>query len=390
VAAGADVLDGRASLRASGDFTLGDRDDSVDCPSRSLVGVDYRLTPDVTLFAEYEHAEGDRLTTDMTRIGARARPWEGAQAQSSVSQEMTEHGPRSFANFGLTQSFRLDERWAADFGVDQSNTLRRPGLAPFNPAAPLASGSLTEDFFAAFAGAQFQSERWTWANRFEHRNADSEERWSMTSGLYRETARGRAVSIALQSFRSDLPAGARSTASDLALAWAYRPHDSPWIVLNRLDLKIDERRDLVSRVESARIVENVHANWQRDARTQLGLQLGARYVESTFDGERYDGVSLLLGLDARRDLDARHDIGVHGAVLGSLESDVNEHSFGVDLGRSLARNVWAAIGYNFAGFRDGDFSASRYTQRGPYLKFQLKLDQDTFKDLRLDSLRPPR
>ena len=43
-----------------------------------------------------------------------------------------------------------------------------------------------------------------------------------------------------------------------------------------------------------------------------------------------------------------------------------------------------------AGFRDDDFSASRHTAQGPYLSIRIKADQDTFKDLNLDSLRPSR
>jgi hypothetical protein len=39
---------------------------------------------------------------------------------------------------------------------------------------------------------------------------------------------------------------------------------------------------------------------------------------------------------------------------------------------------------------DADFGASRYLDQGPFLKLHIKADQDTFKDLRLDSLHAPR
>jgi hypothetical protein len=47
-------------------------------------------------------------------------------------------------------------------------------------------------------------------------------------------------------------------------------------------------------------------------------------------------------------------------------------------------------GLQLRGFRDDDFSASRHTAQGPYIKIRIKADQDTFKDLSLDSLRPSR
>ena len=53
-------------------------------------------------------------------------------------------------------------------------------------------------------------------------------------------------------------------------------------------------------------------------------------------------------------------------------------------------DIDVSIGYNFAGFRDDDFEASRYTAQGPYIKFRMKADQDTFKDLSLDALRSGR
>jgi hypothetical protein len=187
--------------------------------------------------------------------------------------------------------------------------------------------------------------------------------------------------------RSTFANGTDASAGEVQLAWAYRPATSAWIILDRLDLKQDARRDVTGEVESARAINNLNANWQLDPRTQLGLQLGTRYVQSTFDGERYSGLSTLYGVDVRRELTLRFDVGLHGTMLSSLESGVSDQSLGVDLGITLAPNVWVSIGYNFTGFRDDDFEASRYTAYGPFIKFRIKADQDTFKDLSLAALR---
>jgi hypothetical protein len=53
------------------------------------------------------------------------------------------------------------------------------------------------------------------------------------------------------------------------------------------------------------------------------------------------------------------------------------------VGFTLARNVWIAVGYNFQGFQDEDFSANRYTEQGPFIKLRIKADQDTLKDFGL-------
>jgi hypothetical protein len=82
------------------------------------------------------------------------------------------------------------------------------------------------------------------------------------------------------------------------------------------------------------------------------------------------------------------DIGMHGTWLDSEAGGTTQRSTGIDLGLSRARNLWISFGYNFEGFRDEHFDASRYTADGPYVRFRFKADQDTFKDLDLSRLRP--
>ncbi len=384
-----DLWEDRLTLRGEYDASLGGKDASVDYPARSMVGIDYKISGETTLFTEYEHAEGAQLASDVTRFGVRTRPWERTQVKSSISSQATEYGPRTFSNFGLTQGFTYKDKWAFDVGVDQTNTLRGPELEPLDPNTPLASGSMTDDFFAAFLGASYRRELWQFTSRLEHRNSDSEERWISTTGWYREPIEGHAMSVSLQAFDSSAAQGDDMQAVG-RFAWAFRPDSSKWIVFDRLELKSDKQDGAFGALESSRIVNNLHANWQLDPRLQLGLQYGVRYVESSFEGEKYAGISDIVGADLRRQLTRRFDLGVHAAALHSWESDVLDYSTGFDVGTTIAKNIWVSLGYNFAGFSDQDFSASRHTAQGPYLKIRIKADQDTFKDLSLDSLRPSR
>ena len=376
-----DVLDERVRLRASADVALGGKDASIDFPTRAIVGSDLRLTPDFTLFAEYEHSEGSDLKSDMTRVGVRTSPWNRAQIVSSLNAEQTEYGPRTFANVGLTQGFKLSDRWALDAGLDQSHTIAGQDALPLSSQVPLASGSLSDDFLAAFAGALYRSELWTFTSRAEFRNSDLEDRITLAGGFYREPVAGHALSLSLLALDSDLLAGNESRQVDLGLGWAYRPVDSRWIMLDRLELIYENEGDASTTAESWRLVESFNANFKPDQRTQLGLQLGARHTRTTFDGERYTGYSDLYGADVRRDLGSRYDIGLQGYALNSWRSDVHEYAFGADFGVTVARNVWIAVGYNFIGFHDEDFSRNRYTDQGPFIKLRIKADQDTFKDI---------
>ena len=93
-------------------------------------------------------------------------------------------------------------------------------------------------------------------------------------------------------------------------------------------------------------------------------------------------------MDLRRDLTRLLDIGMHGTWLGSEAGGTTERSAGFDVGLTAARNLWISVGYNFKGFRDEHFDASRYTADGLYVRFRFKADQDTFRDLDLSRLRP--
>jgi uncharacterized repeat protein (TIGR01451 family) len=404
-----DLFNDRVTLRASQDVSLGDSA-STDFPARSVIGADYHFRADTTFFTEFEHANGTDFTADMTRVGVRTAPWQHALVQSSMNQQSTEYGPRVFANVGLTQGWQATDKLALDFGVDQSHTVKGPNVAPLNANTPFASGGslvntttgggaigtvnssinnpLGTDFFATYVGAAYESETWTVTSRLENRTADEEDRWVFAGGFYREPLAGHAFSLTTQWFDSDFATGTDTMAGDIQFAWAFRPATSEWIMLERLDLRHEARKDTNQKFESSKLINNFNSNWQLDNRTQLGLQFGARYVSSTFDGERYRGVSTLYGVDFRHDLTERFDIGVHGTMLQSLESKVSDQSVGIDVGVTLVKNVWISIGYNFAGFSDDDFDASRYTAQGPFLKFRVKADQDTFKDLSLESLRP--
>lgn len=382
------LLGDRVVLKAAQDLSLGSSAQSVDFPARSVLGVDYKLTQATTVFSEYEHSEGANIKTDMTRVGMRTTPWAHAQMSSSVNQQYSEYGPRVFSNLGLLQGWQINKSWVMDFGLDQNKTVSGSNVQPLNRNVPLASGSLTEDFLATSVAAAYRGEAWTFNSRVEHRNSDQEQRWTYIGGFYREAQEGHAFSLATQYLTSDANVRGDTTSALIRMGWAYRPVTSEWIVLDRLDLKKDSRNDSLTQYESSRLINNFNANWQMNARTQAGLQLGARYVVSTFDNERYTGMSSLIGFDMRRDLSSHFDIGAHATTVNSWNAGTSDVALGFDVGITVARNVWLSVGYNMQGFRDNDFEASRYTAQGPFIKLRVKADQDTFKDLSTAFLRP--
>lgn len=407
------LFDQRVTLRAEQDVALSGASAVSDYPDRSLVGVDYLVRRDTTLFADYEHASGSSFDADMTRVGVRANPWERAQLSSSMSQQFSENGSRTFANLGLTQGWQINDRWAVDFGIDQSKTVRGANSYQFNANGVPASGTATPgtlnssgssntfgtstlggvtqfqtgDFVALTAASLYRTDLWSFTERVEHRNGSLEDRWSFTSGFYREAVKGHAFAFVTQYLDSNSAKAGNAATAAVQLSWAYRPIDSRFIILDRIDLKHQLTDSTTLKVQSSRLVNNTHVNWQLNNRTQMGLQIGLRQVITSFDGDDYSGATGLLGADYRRDVTKHFDVGMHGTLQQSFKSGVGRSSLGGDVGVTFMKNVWVSMGYNVQGYNDKDFDDAHYLAQGPYVKFRIKFDQDTFKDLNLAGLR---
>lgn len=375
------MWDGRLTPRLSLEAPISNRNDSVDYPTRSLVGLDVALNQRITVFAEHEMADGGQLDTQMTRVGLRANPWDRTQVNTTFSQEQTEFGPRTFAALGLVHAWQVTERWAVDFGLDRSNTLRDVGLRPFDSNVPLASGTLTDDFVAAFVGALYRSEFWTFTTRLERRDSDTEDRTNFNAGFYRERVQGRGFSAQLQALHSQGLAGQELLGADLSLGWAHRPSGNRWTFLNRTDWIFERRQETLLNLKTTRFVNNSNVNWLPTRNSQVAFQYAAKYVRSNFVEFSATGYLDLWGAEWRYDFPGRFDVGLQSAWYRSPKFGIEDVSAGVDLGITLGTNLWISLGYNFDGFQDDDFSRARYTAQGPFLRLRMKVDQASLKDL---------
>ncbi len=371
----------RVTVRASASTSLGEEAESVDFPTKYVLGADYRVMPGVDLVAEYEDATGRDIDASMTRLGVRAQPFARTQINSFVNNESTEFGPRVFANVGLVQGFQVSDRWALDIGVDQTKTLLDDTARLFDPDRELASGSLNEDFTSVFAGALYNADLWSANTRVEVRDSDSEERTSLSFGWYREPQRGLGLSAGLLLYRSELATGNEITAADFKFGWAYRLADRKWAFLNRIDLVFEDvTRDAV-REDSWRLISNLVANRRFGAANELSLQYAFKYVRANFSSIELTGYSDLFGVDYRRGIRGRFDVGANASVYNSYESSVTDYGIGLDVGYNVATNIWITLGYNFTGFYDADFTEARYTAEGPFLRFSIKADQQTLRSI---------
>ena len=337
-----------------------------------------------TLVLEHEFGDGETLSTDTTRVGLQATPWERARINATVNRDSREYGPRVFANVGLVQGVSLGERWTVDVGVDHSNTLASGSLERVNDRAPLASGDAQSDFTSTFVGALYRGDEWSATSRLERRRSDSETRDGVLFGLYREQSEGIGFTADAEVFDVTRAQGADALDGRLRLGWAYRPNGSRWTLFNRLDA---EYRDLAASDQAPgdttwKLINNMSVNRRLRGGDQWSLRYGAKYVQSRLGEDTLTGFSHLVGAQWRRQMTERFDIGVAGSLRHASRANVVDYAFGVEAGAAVVDNTWVSVGYNVVGFEDGEFSRAGYTAKGPYLRFRIKADQDTLSTLR--------
>ncbi|MGD9248346.1 MAG: OmpA family protein, partial [Desulfobacteraceae bacterium] len=376
------LLDNRLQTRISHEQSVFGNNESADFPTRTTVGADYKVSDPVTLFAEHEVAQTRSEISQGSRMGVKATPWRGSQIGSSVGRAYDENGQRLFANLGLNQKWRINDRWSVQGGLDRTQTVHSdadPSTSSSTTVTTAAGGQ--EDFTAITLGAGYRADQWSWTGRVESRSADSEDKWGVISGIAGEVRPGLGVSAGVDLFNSTADDQTDSLDAMVRLSLAYRPKNTRWIVLDRLDYNVEKSKDTSGSYEARSIVNNFNANFKPHHKLQAAFQYGAKYVLDTIDNSAYTGYTDLIGLETRYDLTRQWDLGLHASLLHSWSAGQLDYRTGCSVGYAMVKNMWASLGYNFTGFTDEEFSAADHTAAGPFVKLRMKIDQQSVKEM---------
>ncbi len=413
------LFDNKLELSAGTAIAL-DKAQSLDLPARHRIGARYAITQDVRLVGTYELADGEKLKSRQLRGGIEVTPWQGGKVVTSLGQEtIGENGSRSFAAFGLGQTFQVSPALAIDATIDGNRTLGGSAANAqltggiINPAQPPASGGqLTgglafEDFTAATFGAAWRKDRWSIAARGELRDGETADRKGLTFGAIRQLGEGSLVGSGATWTRAETAGGATTEILDASLAFAHRPDASPLAMLGRLEFRSDRVTGAVAGevggagrtaltvdgdASSRRLVASLSANLsprgQDDGtevrRHEVALFLGARHNLNQFEGEEFKGTSVLVGADGRIGIGERLELGASATVRSNLTDDTTRFAYGPTLGFVPTKGVLLKVGYNVDGFLDRDFGAARNTDKGVFAAVRMAFDADSFGFLGLE------
>ena len=422
----------KLELSTQVETSLASQNASIDYPDRYLLGAGYDVTNSTRLLMGQEFTDGSLFDASNTRAGFQTVPWKGSRLNSTLNQgNISEYGPRTFSQMGLTQAVLLDKNWGLDFSLDSSQTLsesREPlpvvnstssgsSLGASGESAPsintLGGMGITDDFIAISTGATYRSDLWSWNGRAENRNGETSDRYGIVSNFLRQAQAGVAFASSAQIFSTRQNAGGEGHLASLDLSWAWRPLGEQWSILDRMEFRYEDVENGVGMAGSAgaavagyfadssqtsfdarsrRVINNFALNrvsrewkatdqrgnlFRRYERNQLSLYYGAKYALDTFDGVDYSGYTDLYGIEVRHDITHRLDVGIQASSLNAWSAGNHAYSIGPMVGFSPVTNGWITLGWNFRGFSDRDFDAARYTAQGPYLQLRFKFDQDT-------------
>lgn len=362
-----------------------------DFPQRTRLSVDKTLTKKASVQITHDILNGTNNHGQNTSIGVNYQPWAGTQITAGSDMITSDGGRRLGATIGLDQQFQINEAWSVSAGLSNRRILNASGtIEQVAPDLATSSIELNENYVAGYMGFGYRTQSTSISSRIEARSgaSSSDQIFSLTGA--REVSQTLSFAGAMRAtFREqdEIPGQlglGHSTRIDSRIGAAWRPRGEGFVLLNRFDLVYD---DAVNGPRTQKLINNTTANILLSDRWQLALNSGVKYSRTTLDDTQYSGFSYLLGGETRFDLTNKIDIGLFGSALIGSDTNTVQYAYGPSVGMSPMDNIWVSLGYNVAGYKDEDFVGAEYAQKGPYLKFRLKFDQNSIRGM-LDMISP--
>ncbi len=360
-----DFYDGNLSVWVSHDQSLGSNEDKA-FPTRTALGADWKFDINTTLFGQLERKSGSEGVSWSSRVGANYKPWEDSEITYTRLYDSGKDGSRIFDTMGLTRTLLFGKQWKLKLGYEK-------GIAS-------GDGGSDKDFDAYNINANYSAEKYSADLSVGYRDTSSEDKLNIDAGLYIKQSEeiGLAAAIGYHKRWSD---ATEDRDIDAKLAFVYRPLETDWMMLSRLDLIDHYILTDIEETQTRKLVSNTHLHWQPDDQWELALQYGLKHVIDEIDSERYRSWTDLMGLTAKYDINEKWAIGLQGSILHSYTANNYDYGLGAFMEVSPKKDMVFTLGYNAEGFDDEDFSQQNYHQEGAHFKLKIKFDQESVKSL---------
>jgi uncharacterized repeat protein (TIGR01451 family) len=365
-------IDERMSVRIAHEQTVRGRNSNPDYPTRTIFGIDYRITDNLTFVAAHELIDGANDKGTITRAGFEGSMWTGGRFKTSAQRDLTGTSEDIFANVGLAQDWQIDDGWSVSASIDRQQRVYATG----EDNGGLGGAGDRESYTAVSLGTAVDTNLGKITARVETR-LGSHDRWNFALGHYLSPTGNLSFANNFRFLYENPETGSEVVTAMMQLGAAYRPADGT-IVLSRVDFgyESDPRAEAASGVVRStwKFVNNTLVNMQPSNDFELSMMLGLKYAVDEVMGMRYSNFSSMTGFEARYDITDDIDIGMRGSALVNWTSSTVLYSVGPSIGYALSESIWVSAGYNLMGYEDEDFTAAGYTSSGVFVQFRARLD----------------
>jgi len=325
-------------------------------PTRTIGKVRYRWSSKTSTYLQTEVRELPGETNSLTTFGIESQLDENTSAYSKYTVKDGASGWRTQSHIGLNRVFHWREDLAVDVGLENVQTY---------------GGGDEGDYTAVrVRGLYTQSERYKLSGEYQIRFGEVKNEHLLRLGGVFKPTESTTLLVRERYFLSDY------RENEVLLGLAGRPVENDrFNYLLKLRWKITDRDDATNKY-----IFSFHGNYQPIKRLTLMAEYAVKYVDV-----KDLGTSLTDLLRGRilYDVTDRVDFGFHAGVIRQRTTSTYTLAWGPEIGFSPVENFWISVGYNFSGFYDDDFDEAEYWSQGPYLKFRLKFDENSFKKLKL-------
>jgi uncharacterized repeat protein (TIGR01451 family) len=276
----------------------------------------------------------------------------------------------------------LRNMWEIRKGLKLSTTSER--IHAFSKVQS-ADGKTIDSSSVAYTGAleYTGSDWWKGSGRLEYRDGQGQTGWLNTLAAAVKIDRdwtGLARSVVSL---TQADAGGEKTLVRLQAGVAYRD-----TVTNRLSAlaKVEQRLEKDTTVPAALVDRDVSifsttASYQPTRADIVNGRYAAKYAQDQSLGLSTSLFTHLVQARYTRDLNDRWDFGIQMSALGNASFSSRQFGLGAEVGYLVEKNLWISAGYNFFGFKDRDLAPDNSTDRGFFIRFRYKFDEDLFKGI---------
>lgn len=330
-------------------------------PDETQIGVDYKITQNIKLFAVQRWSELKGLKKEDAKFGISSTPWKGARISTSIGEVENSDAQSTFANLGIIQDVQVSKNLFVSAGYQKQKTIK-------------STGEKNSDHNTYSSSMRYKHKKWHYSISGEYKDAKVKKQ-NLKTSVYTDINSDMAVAFGIRENKI-ISVDDKKIERVLNSAIAYRPKKSNLTIIDRVDIKHKTSQE----TNSIKVVNNLYTDYQASKDLSVDMQFGLKYVQNMIDDKKYDDLISLVSLGVIYDITEKIDITSQVSMTFSLEDESYNYSAGSSLGYNLFQNSLVAIGYNIEGFEDNDFVSDFYRAQGPYINFMMKFDEFSLKE----------